>query len=802
MNKKIITTIILIISLLTINLTTITANQTKNNTSFFAEPAALPTWNIGNNWKYDMNFSFIARDKGSKVLDVQASISEMTAEVGRIVQIDGEEHYKLDISESTLKGDLLIPFVINIKGQVKGKFSGNAYINKNTLGMKKFVFNVDGDVTFGINWHELKFDMIMDFKPGFNFLEFPIYPNEKPWDVHIKNASLIADVMVHYLVDIPFHFENYTEFDDTMSLQGIETMTIPNLGTFETYKLGGTWGDPSELYYAPFAGFLVKVKESLDYDNGNITAGFNLDLLDTNYDVHNDPPDQPGIPDGPVSGETDTEYEYSAVTSDPDNDKIQYLFDWGDDTDSGWLEPLDSNNLCSASHTWSSKGSYNVRVKARDTSGVESEWSDPLIVTISGFPFVNFTILHVEKLDEIDTILIPSMTTPEWYYKFSILGFTNTYCNTIDGEYSDDSGDWIHSDTWDPNKEYNVEVQSREIPFKIWLCDKDDPWAAEGGDDLADVSGCNKNGDTNGENDYQEPPKRAAVFHGTYDMVTNTLKTYSENPIDYRDFYNKINEDTYIIRGDDPPDSSVRYENGLKDPENDALMKFSVKDDYIVPNAMIKTVDETNDLWQYSEIGFLGIVTDGAASKLHPYQFLWDFGDGTTSEEQNPKHIYDNFGTYTVTLTVTDALGETSTATLSLNIKQNHAPRLTDGQVTYTGKGNKKDDFTFTVHYYDQDEHIPGKQTVIIDDIEYTLTGEGNNVDYVKKIKGETLGLGEHKYYFSFEDEHGATTDTPEETFKVKKNTAVSKIFGINNLVISFLKRFFRLFPISFYTTH
>jgi len=40
----------------------------------------------------------------------------------------------------------------------------------------------------------------------------------------------------------------------------------------------------------------------------------------------------------------------------------------------------------------------------------------------------------------------------------------------------------------------------------------------------------------------------------------------------------------------------------------------------------------------------------------------WDFGDGTTSDEQNPAHTYLRRGTYTVSLTVKNAYG-TSTAT-------------------------------------------------------------------------------------------------------------------------------------------
>ncbi|MGD9193392.1 MAG: PKD domain-containing protein, partial [Desulfobacterales bacterium] len=42
--------------------------------------------------------------------------------------------------------------------------------------------------------------------------------------------------------------------------------------------------------------------------------------------------------------------------------------------------------------------------------------------------------------------------------------------------------------------------------------------------------------------------------------------------------------------------------------------------------------------------------------------WLWDFGDGTTSTEQNPSHLYPNSGIYTVSLTVTGA-GQESTET-------------------------------------------------------------------------------------------------------------------------------------------
>lgn len=37
--------------------------------------------------------------------------------------------------------------------------------------------------------------------------------------------------------------------------------------------------------------------------------------------------------------------------------------------------------------------------------------------------------------------------------------------------------------------------------------------------------------------------------------------------------------------------------------------------------------------------------------------FTWDFGDGTTSTESNPKHFYQNAGSYTVKLTAINSVG-------------------------------------------------------------------------------------------------------------------------------------------------
>lgn len=57
-----------------------------------------------------------------------------------------------------------------------------------------------------------------------------------------------------------------------------------------------------------------------------------------------------------------------------------------------------------------------------------------------------------------------------------------------------------------------------------------------------------------------------------------------------------------------------------------------------------------------------------------PLTYEWNFGDGTTSTEQNPSHIYTQRGTYTVTLTVKNAYG-TSTAVKRNFVTVGMAPR-------------------------------------------------------------------------------------------------------------------------------
>jgi hypothetical protein len=101
----------------------------------------------------------------------------------------------------------------------------------------------------------------------------------------------------------------------------------------------------------------------------------------TTQQQQNSPPNKPSTPTGPTSGKPGTVYTYSTSTTDPNNDQVSYQWDWGDGTTSSWLGPYASGATINTTYTWG-KGSYSIKVKAKDPYGAESPWSDPLTVTM------------------------------------------------------------------------------------------------------------------------------------------------------------------------------------------------------------------------------------------------------------------------------------------------------------------------------------------------------------------------------------------------------------------------------------
>jgi hypothetical protein len=95
--------------------------------------------------------------------------------------------------------------------------------------------------------------------------------------------------------------------------------------------------------------------------------------------VLNYPPDTPIIT-GPMSGKVGTEYEYSFVSVNPDEDNNSYYIEWGDGSSTDWTTFLPSGVPYFENHTWTQKGTYKIRAKAKDIHGDISDWGELTVI--------------------------------------------------------------------------------------------------------------------------------------------------------------------------------------------------------------------------------------------------------------------------------------------------------------------------------------------------------------------------------------------------------------------------------------
>ena len=73
------------------------------------------------------------------------------------------------------------------------------------------------------------------------------------------------------------------------------------------------------------------------------------------------------IVDGPQVGTKNTEYNFTAISIDLDNDSIQYHFSWGDGT-SNYTDFLSNGTVAVQMHKWAFAGVYTVVVQAFDNN--------------------------------------------------------------------------------------------------------------------------------------------------------------------------------------------------------------------------------------------------------------------------------------------------------------------------------------------------------------------------------------------------------------------------------------------------
>ena len=129
-------------------------------------------------------------------------------------------------------------------------------------------------------------------------------------------------------------------------------------------------------------------------------SGYRVQTLVTMQDT---PPATPSI-QGQTKGKPGVAYSYTVVAQDPEADEVLYFVDWGDTTNSSWVGPYSSDENVTLSHTFTKKGTYTIKVKARDVYYAESDWGTLQVkmpMSISFYPFLQF----LERLPHIFPIL-------------------------------------------------------------------------------------------------------------------------------------------------------------------------------------------------------------------------------------------------------------------------------------------------------------------------------------------------------------------------------------------------------------
>ena len=145
-------------------------------------------------------------------------------------------------------------------------------------------------------------------------------------------------------------------------------------------------------YGALFTGYLI---DWVDHDPNS---------FDWPADPH--PPNSPMI-NGPTSGTVRTQYEYTVGSTDQDDDYVYYTVDWDDGSVEEYIGPYDSGEEITLEHSWNRQGSYNIKVKATDVWGSQSDWATISVSMPKNKQLINRPILRfLSQLLDFLTLLM------------------------------------------------------------------------------------------------------------------------------------------------------------------------------------------------------------------------------------------------------------------------------------------------------------------------------------------------------------------------------------------------------------
>jgi hypothetical protein len=206
--------------------------------------------------------------------------------------------------------------------------------------------------------------------------------------IHYKNKyyQVATNFLLSQYPNPPYPCWRYTTACAMFDSNGVDNLSVDFCASvLDAVHLEGTYPTQYSTVY-DLKNQLIYLYYNHNFDQVKVfDLSEELQLGYHSYSIpalFEEPPNTPSRPVGSDNGKPGETYTYSTNTTDLYGDDVYYQWDWGDGGYSEWLGPYTSGETVEAYHVWDKKGTYSVKVKAKDVYNCESNWSDPLPIQI------------------------------------------------------------------------------------------------------------------------------------------------------------------------------------------------------------------------------------------------------------------------------------------------------------------------------------------------------------------------------------------------------------------------------------
>jgi outer membrane protein assembly factor BamB len=251
------------------------------------------------------------------------------------------------------------------------------------------------------------------YVPSFGGYFYALYPNgTMKWRASTGSSVAAAGVAIGKLGTIYVGTEMLRAYnpDGTLKwmtdVQGSIYGTVPAVSADGTiYVSAGFYSvavnlDGSEKWRQQLNTAQVRSSPSIGLDDRVYVGSENPGMSPRGY-LHAFgvlDPDAPTAPTiiGKIRGTIEKSYDYIFRSTSPVGNDVFYQIDWGDGSITDWLGPYDSGESITMNHSWSDKGTYTIKARAKDIDNLWGPWGE-LKITMPysyepQFPFIQWLL--------------------------------------------------------------------------------------------------------------------------------------------------------------------------------------------------------------------------------------------------------------------------------------------------------------------------------------------------------------------------------------------------------------------------